>query len=262
MHESPKYLLANRRDAEAVQTVKDISAFNKRPTWLTEASFARIDSSLDSTEHGTKRSRPSPLSCLGVRGLIGLSLLWAIMGLTLPLHSTFIQSYLSTKGVAAVTAKTVTRDYLYSRRLYMSLCAIPGPLVAAVLIEIKVIGRKRGGAIVAVLTGLFMLLATVARSRNALLGFECVLSFLHYAGLAILTTYTVEAVSASGRGAGLGITGFFWRLLGLVAWIIATYAANDVAGGAAVWFSGAMWIVMACVWLVGVGKETVGVAAL
>ncbi|RAH39922.1 MFS general substrate transporter [Aspergillus brunneoviolaceus CBS 621.78] len=260
LRETPKYLLSKRRDAEATQLVKDMAAYNKRRTWLDESSFARIDSTVDASTPGSRR--PSRLKALlsfaGPLCFAALCLLWSVTGLTFILHKTYISTYLVTKGVASVTATTVTTDYLYSRYLYVAICAIPGPIIAGFLIEAKGLGRKRTGAVLAVLTGLFMFLATVSRSRDALLAFECILSFLGAANLAVLTTYTVELFAAPFRGFGLGVMGFLCGLFGLIASVVTTFESG-AAGGAAVWFSGAIWVVMGAAWM-GV-PETKGRAA-
>ena len=96
------------------------------------------------------------------------------------------------------------------------------------------------------LVGALMLASTAASSRDAELAFACVLSFLQYALLAVVTLYTVEVFSAPVRGAGVAITGFTWRFFGLVAWIVVGYSSSD--SGAAVWFSGALSVVVTAVW--------------
>ncbi|KAJ5817264.1 hypothetical protein N7447_009497 [Penicillium robsamsonii] len=251
LHETPKFLLSRRRDAEATQLVKDIALYNKRQTWLTEASFARIDSTVDGSEAELRtKSRSQGLaSSLNIFGTVCLVLLWSVMGLTFVLHQNYLGNYLAAHGVAKVSATTASRSYLYSRYLYVALCAIPGPLVAAILVEVKGLGRKRTGAGIAVLTGLFMLLATVSRSRNAALAFECIISFLRFAGMATLTLYTVEAVPTTVRGYSLGVVGFFWGVFGLIAYIITTFDSTVVSVQGPVWFCGAVWILMAAAWL-------------
>ena len=260
LRETPKYLLYKRRDAEATQLVKDIAAYSNRKTWLEESSFARIDSTVDASAPESRRQSrtKSLLSSAGAIGLPVLCLLWAVAGLTFTLHKTYISKYLATKNVEAVSATSVTTGYLYSRYLYVALCAIPGPIVVGLLIEAKGLGRKRTGSIVAVLTGLFMFLATVSRSRNALLAFECILSFLQTATMAVLVTYSVEVFAAPFRGFGLGVVGFFWGLFGLIASIITTFEST-VTDGAAVWFCGAIWVIMGGAWMVV--PETKGRAA-
>ncbi|OQE36698.1 hypothetical protein PENCOP_c011G08094 [Penicillium coprophilum] len=251
LYETPKFLLSRRRDAEATQLVRDIALYNKRQTWLTEASFARVDSTIGGSEAElrTKSRSQSLVASLNIHGTVSLSLLWSVMGLTFILHQTYIGNYLATHGVAQVNATTASRSYLFSRYLYVALCAIPGPLVAAILVEVKGLGRKRTGAGIAVLTGLFMLLATVARSRNSALAFECIISFLRFAGMATLTLYTVEVVPTTVRGYSLGVMGFCWGLFGLIAYIITTFNSAIVSGGGPVWFCGAVWILMAGAWL-------------
>ncbi|KAJ5371744.1 hypothetical protein N7517_003750 [Penicillium concentricum] len=251
LHETPKFLLSRRRDAETTQLVKDIALHNKRQTWLTEASFARIDSTVDGTEAELRtKSRPQGLvSSLNIHGTVSLVLLWSVMGLTFVLHQTYISNYLAARGVAQVNATTASRSYLYSRYIYVALCGIPGPLVAAILVEVKGLGRKRTGAGIAILTGLFMLLATLAKSRSATLAFECIISFLRFAGIATLTLYTVEVVPTTVRGYSLGVMGFFWGVFGLIAHIITTFDNTAVSGGGPVWFCGAVWILMAGAWL-------------
>lgn len=262
MRETPKYLLAKGRDAEAIQVVRDVAAFNRRQTWLTESSFARIDSTMFATMSSTTRipTTRAVLSAVKPLGIALLALLWTVAGLTFPLYHVYIKNYLTTKGVTAVTADTVTRDYLFSRYVYIAICAIPGPLVAGLLIEAKGVGRKRAGVGVAVITGLFIFLSTLSRSRGAWLAFECIISFLQFAGLAILTTYTVEIFPAPIRGTGVGIMNFVWRVFGLIAMVIITFDGTSNADGAAVWFCGAVWILVAGAWL-GLSTETMGKAA-
>lgn len=74
-----------------------------------------------------------------------------------------------------------------------------------------------------------------------------------------MTTYTVEIFAAPVRGFGVGVMGFFWGVFGLVAMIANTFAEDVVAGGAAVWFCGAVWVVMSGAWLTL--NETRGFAA-
>ncbi|KAL4951031.1 major facilitator superfamily domain-containing protein [Aspergillus filifer] len=249
LRETPKHLLARRRDAEATQNVKDIAAYNKRQTWLTEASFARVDSTIDAAEKRTQPRVKTIASSLGAVGLPVLLLLWIITGLTFTLHKAYISNYLAAHGVSAITPQSATTDHLFSRYLYTAICAIPGPIVASLLIEVRGLGRKRTGAVIALLTGIFTFLATLARSQDAALAFNCILSFLEFAGLAVLTTYTVEVFPSPVRGSGFAVMGFSWGLFGLIAQIVSVFAGGTVAGGGPVWFCGAVWVLMVGAWL-------------
>lgn len=251
LRETPKYLLSRRRDAEATQLVKDMALYNRRTTWLSEASFARIDSTVDVDAQQSPQSSLRVLSSSTGGSLrIGiLAFLWCVTGLTFVLYPNYLRLYLSSKDVSAVTATTVSTGFLYSRYLYVSLCGIPGPILAATLVKTKYGGRTQIGALVALLIGILMLVAPVSRSRGAALAFNCLLSCTQHAGLAVLVTYSVEVFAAPVRGVGLGVMGFFGGLFGLLGIIITTFD-TAVANGAVVWLSGAVWIVVAGLWFV------------
>ncbi|KAL3488035.1 major facilitator superfamily domain-containing protein [Aspergillus germanicus] len=262
LRETPKHLLSRRRDAEATQIVRDIAAYNNRQTSLNEACFARIDSTTD-TSMEQRRRQPrmhALLTSLGPLGIPALLALWAMTGLTFPLYRTYLETYLSSHGVTPLTASAVTRAHLFSHSIYISLCAVPGPILAALLIETNHLGRKRTGALFALLTGIIMLLSTLSRSEDAALAFSCILSFLEYGTLAILITYTLELLPSSIRGSGMAVMGGTWGLFGLVARIVDVFAGENVAGGGPVWFCGAVWIVLVGAWVVG-SRETRGRAA-
>lgn len=251
LRETPKYLLSRHRDAEATQLVKDMASYNRRTTWLSETSFARIDSTVDFDAQRSPQAGLRVLSSSTAGSLRAgiLAILWCVSGLTFILHPNYLRLYLSSKGVSAVTPTTVSTSFLYSRYLYVSLCGIPGPILAAVLVKTKYGGRTRTGALVTLLTGVLMLVAPVSRSQNTALIFSCLLSCTQHAGLSVLITYSVEVFAAPVRGFGLGVVGFFGGLFGLLGMIITTFD-TAIANGAAVWFSGAVWIAMAGFWLI------------
>jgi MFS family permease len=262
LRETPKHLLSRRRDAEATQVVRDLAAYDNRQTWLSEAACARIDSTTD-TSNEKRRRQPrmhALLTSLGPLGIPALLALWAMTGLTFPLYKTYLATYLSSHGVTPLTGSAVTRTHLFSHSIYISLCAIPAPILAALLMETKHLGRKRTGALFALLTGLFMLLSTLSRSKHAALAFSSILSFLEYGTLAILTTYTLELLPSPIRGSGMAVMGGTWGLFGLVARIVDVYVEESVAGGGPVWFCGAVWIVLVGAWVAG-SRETRGKAA-
>lgn len=251
LYETPKYLLSRRRDAEATQLVKDMASYNRHTMWLSEASFARIDSTVDvDFQRSPQSSLRVLISSTGGSLRAGiLALIWCVTGLTFVLHPNYLRLYLSSKGVSAVTATTVSTSFLYSRYLYASLCGIPGPIFAAFLVKAKYGGRTRTGALIALLTGILMLVAPESRSGRAAFAFSCLLSCTQHAGLAILITYSVEIFAAPARGFVLGVMGSLGGIFGLLGMTVTTFNAT-VANGAAVWFSGAVWIVMAGLWFV------------
>lgn len=265
--ETPSSLLARRRDAEAVQVVRDIAHANGQITWLSEAAFARVDSSLITEEEDlpstsftstSKRQflgaaatglRSLAASTRGFLGLAALALLWASAGLAFELHAQLLQPYLATKTTfSPVTATTVTTPTLYTHYLAISACAVPGPILASFFLETRLLSRLRTGGLLSLAAGVLMLVsAGVASTGAAVLGFECVLELLRAALVAVLTLWTVELFGAPRRGAGVAMAGLSWRGAGLVAWIVVEYGSGT-GSGAAVWFSGALCVVVAGVW--------------
>ncbi|KAB8238705.1 uncharacterized protein BDW43DRAFT_320424 [Aspergillus alliaceus] len=143
--------------------VCDIAAYYKRRTWLGEASFACVDSTIDATESRQQPHFRSLIFALRPADLPVLCLLWAITGIIFSLHKTSLSAYLAAApNILSITPTTVTTNYLYGYYLSTALCAIPGPILAGILIQTKLLGRKHTGAVIAVLTSLFMLLATLA----------------------------------------------------------------------------------------------------
>jgi hypothetical protein len=110
------------------------------------------------------------------------------------------------------------------------------------LIKDNGLGHERTGASIAVVTGIFKLLAAVSRSPGT------VLTLVYYklssfAGMVTLTLYTVEVVPTAVRSFCPGI-----MMFGLVAFIITTVTSAVAFSGGSVWFCGAIWIVMADIW--------------
>lgn len=276
MHESPASLLARRRDAEAVQCTRDIAG--QRLTWLSDAAFARVDSSLITEENDDedtvaaaarigaprKRSLRSVTAAPGKAwGLPALALLWAAIGLAFPLHTYFLPAYLQAEhGASALPAETstsVSRPVWFSHHAYASLCAVPGPILAAVLIELPFLGRRFTGALLSAAAGVVMLAGAAATTEGGELAVACVRAFLEAGLVAVAFVYTLELFGAPVRGLGLAVAGGAWRAAGMVAWIVVGYASGAGNGGA-VWFSGALCVVVALVWGV-MPRETRGKAA-
>lgn len=247
VYESPKFLAAQGRDAEAVQVIKDIASINRASISISEAHFAKINTSYDRAP-ARRFPRLSPL-------FASLALLWTVFGVAFPLYNNFIQVYATdAHGVLATTATMVTTDYLFKRYIYISLAGILGPVSIAVLMEVKLLGRKYTGVLLNIVTGVLMLASSTIRSQGAWLGWQCALSFLFFAQLALLTVFTVESAPASVRGHALGGTMFLWRFFEMVIAIVVTFAGTSISGGAPVWFSGAITLVAAGLWVVCPGE--------
>ncbi|KAF5865439.1 hypothetical protein ETB97_003697 [Aspergillus alliaceus] len=143
--------------------IPTLQATRHRSSLSSEASFACLDSTIDATESRQQPHFRSLIFALRPADLPVLCLLWVITGIIFSLHKTSLSAYLAAApNILSITPTTVTTNYLYGYYLSTALCAIPGPILAGILIQTKLLGRKHTGAVIAVLTSLFMLLATLA----------------------------------------------------------------------------------------------------
>lgn len=265
LHETPKFLLGQGRDAEVVDTVNAIAAFNKKDTWLTLEQFQQIEKVHGPTATAATPNTTKLRQCLlpfrprwlkGVfctkRLTLSTNLLiaiWALIGLALPLHSTFTTRYLAAHARLSLPAATANTALTFQTHIYQGLCAIPGPLVAAFLIESPALGRKKTGALATLAAAALLFLHATSRSATDLLAWSCVAAFFQNAVVSLMFTYAPETFAAPIRGTGMGVIGFFSRLAGLVAALVAalTESAAD-AGGAAMWVGAACWVVAGLLW--------------
>ncbi|GME44800.1 putative sugar transporter [Neofusicoccum parvum] len=260
MHETPKFLLGQGRDADVVATVNAIAAFNKKETWLTLDAFLQIEkvhgpSTLPTPSPNTPKLRRAllPFRPRWIKGVFCtkrlttstnlLIVIWALIGLGLPLHTTFTPRYLAAHGVPAMSTSLTFQTHIYT-----ALCAIPGPIASAFLIEAEHAGRKKTGAAASAVAGLLLFLHATARSHGDVIAWSCVAAFFQTAVVSLMFTYAPETFAAPIRGTGMGVVGFFGRLTGLVAALVAAFTSG-AAGGAPMWVAAACWVVAGLLWL-------------
>lgn len=145
-HETPKYSLCRNDNAHVVKVLGDIAKKYNRRFDLTveqleqcgEVRTAHTDSGFSFSEvtlhiKGLFLTKKEALST----SLVFLS--WAIIGLAYPLFYIFLPEYLSSRGAdfGETSAFITWRDYVITNTL-----AIPGPIVAAHLCRIRLLGRK------------------------------------------------------------------------------------------------------------------------
>ncbi|MCJ1266623.1 hypothetical protein MMC22_006508 [Lobaria immixta] len=179
LYESPKFLLARGRQAEAVAAVHGIAYKNKRKTWLTEEILNEIgESSAETAETGLPRGevikrffgnfsaeRIAPLFATRRQGT---------MRMGYPLFNGFLPQYLKNSGQTAPTpTKIVYRNYAIT-----SIVGVPGSLIAYYTVDIKYIGRKYTIAMSSLLTGILLCLFTVSSDPNYQLVMTCLEAFV------------------------------------------------------------------------------------
>ncbi|PWN96524.1 MFS general substrate transporter [Tilletiopsis washingtonensis] len=282
--ESPKFLLSEGRDAEAVAVVKEIAARNGRPLdddILSVAilrSAAGEDESMDANNevvahekrglagivdmpkqlfNAMRRIRPSTFKpdLRLVRPLFSspkvayntsiIFILWAFIGLAYPLYNAFLPLFLERRGTTTGASDVNT---VYSQYAYISICGVPGSIIAAFMVDIPRSGRRGAMAIGTLLTGVFVFVSTAAPNTGAFLTFLCLEALFQNIMYGVLYAYTPESFPAPVRGTGDGIASSLNRVFGLMAPIINIYGgASNI--NAPLYTSGALFIVCALLML-------------
>ncbi|KAI1817340.1 sugar transporter [Poronia punctata] len=252
LYESPKYLLSQGRQAEAVAVVHGIAYRNGKKTWLTEDILDAVVDANDTERAPARLSASSVLKQnlnsfsfshiqplfqnrkLGLTtGLIWFC--WATIGMGYPLFNAFLPQYLSHgSGEASASASKdiseATPAETYKNYAIISIAGVPGSLLAAYLVDHKSpwLGRKGTLAISTLISALFLyLFVALGRAPTAQLIFTCVEAFCQNIMYGVLYAFTPEIFPAPVRGAATGVASFLNRITGLVAPLLAANIPGD-----------------------------------
>ncbi|KAL9940389.1 hypothetical protein V8E36_001094 [Tilletia maclaganii] len=266
--ESPKFLVAKGRDAEAVAVMREIARRNGitlTPQQLS-VSLLRGLSGESGSEDGDKADDEAQVEDAqrsgGVKGVLQgvllapvnvargfgqirlehfkpdmshvyplfagkkmayntsiVILLWGIIGLAYPLFNAFLPLLL-----AGLTEST---DTTYRNYAIISVCGIPGSILAAWMVDLPRSGRRGAMAIGTLATGLLLIgIAQVGRNANANLALNCITASAQNIMYGVLYSYTPECFPAPHRGTGDGIASSFNRITGAMAPIISIYTVT------------------------------------
>ncbi|KAF9805967.1 hypothetical protein IEO21_08879 [Rhodonia placenta] len=255
LEESPRYLVGRGRDAEAVEVIHRIAAFNGCTSSLTleqltaagETAAASDPSGAAAAHRRKLLSESSVWSSHHIRALFKttklawstslLIVLWGIIGLASTLYNSFLPYLLAHRG-----AKFGDSSYYitYRNEVILGVIGVPSAFFAGWAVEQRHIGRKGALAISAGLTGVFLFASTTARSSNALLGWNCGYAFASNIMYGVLYAISPEVFPAKDRGTGNGLTATATRVFGIIAPVIALYANLNTA--VPVYVSGALII--------------------
>ncbi|KAB8256178.1 FMN-dependent dehydrogenase-domain-containing protein [Aspergillus pseudonomiae] len=191
--ETPRYLLSQGRDEDAVAAVNHVARQNGRPEPLTIGMLREIDMRLGATpsENGaharlsTKQVVSENLRSFRgehYRALFATSklcrhtiitwVIWLTIGIGYPLYFNFLPSYLATKFTQSSTLDLTYRNYCIT-----SAVGIVGPLSAAVGVN-TTLGRRYMMGISSVVTAVFLFAYVGVNSSTASLAFSCITSIL------------------------------------------------------------------------------------
>ncbi|KZT51811.1 MFS general substrate transporter [Calocera cornea HHB12733] len=233
--ESPKYLIARGRDAEAVAVVHYMAEQNGRACTLTlEKLRTAAGESVGDLKSSSGPDAVSPsfgkFDLEHVRALFAtwkvatntvlLILIWGLIGAASPLYNAFIIVFISEKGAEVGQSSIYTT---YRQYAITSTVGIPAAILAAGLVELPHSGRKGAMALSTALTGVFLFLFTTSRNSEGILGWNCALSLTQDIMYGVLYAYTPESYPAPQRGTGYAFSMTFNRIMGVVILLIGRF---------------------------------------
>lgn len=262
LFESPKFLLNQKRQDEAVAVVHGLAYRNGTKTWLTSKLLDEVASG--DGEQGSMAAAQQlptkPASSLlreKIKGFSGERLrplfqtkslglatsliwfCWATIGMGYPLFNAFLPQYFarynpggSSDGSGEPSEGSAISDITYRNYAITSIMGVPGSLLAAYLVDhpSPFLGRRGTLAsstlVSAIFLFLFVIYGTTAASQ---LAFSCVEAFAQNIMYGVLYAYTPEIFPAPVRGAGTGVASFLNRITGLMAPILAATIPGDGA---------------------------------
>ena len=253
MFESPKFLLNQGRQDEAVAVIHGIAYRNNTRTWLTSKILDEVageDTDMPSTPGDSSKSSRQLSAKLGkfsssskIRELfktrqLGLSTIliwwaWATIGMGYPLFNAFLPQYFARYTNASIESETsIISAETYRNYAITSICGVPGSILAAWLVEqnSRFLGRKGTLASSTFVSAIFLFAFVVFGTSSTLqLIFSCAGAFSQNIMYGVLYAYTPEIFPTPVRGAGTGVASFLNRVTGLIAPILAANVPGDAA---------------------------------
>jgi hypothetical protein len=206
LEETPKFLLAEGKDADAVRVLQNIATKYQRPCSLTveRLEACGMSQTRSTTATGLSQRLISPKEVLHhLHGLYATRKMgwsttlvwfsWLLIGLAYPLYNVFLPSYLATRGAKfGESSQYITwRNYAINNT-----CSIFGPVLAGFMCRSRWFWGRRGTMIIgALVTMVFFFCYTQVRTASQNLGFTCAISFCLNIYYGTLYAYTPEVWS-------------------------------------------------------------------
>ncbi|KAL5402263.1 hypothetical protein PMIN03_010811 [Paraphaeosphaeria minitans] len=246
LRETPKFLIGEGRDAEAVETLLFIANMYNRPCSLT---LEKMTACGQTTLRKGSKWGPGEIG-IHLKGLfstrrIGIStslvwFSWILIGLAYPLYNVFLPQYLASRGAqfGQKSAYITWRNYAL-----VNFSGIWGPVLAGWMCSRPWLGRKYTMVVGALVTCVFFFAYTQVRSETQNTAFTCIINFCLNIYYGTLYAYTPEVLPSAHRGTGNGLAVSGNRVMGILSAVIATYA--DTGTAVPIYICAALYVVMA-----------------
>ncbi|CCE86256.1 Piso0_005924 [Millerozyma farinosa CBS 7064] len=248
MDETPKFLVSNGRDEEAVESLRKIAEKYNRPFTLTVEQLQncgelKFDTDIKKHKYNIKHTLnviKQHTKILYASGKIGLSstlifISWFVIGLAYDVFYNFLYIYIGLHG-----GNTGTSNYIVYRDSAISnFVGIFGPMLAAAMLFIPKLGRRGTMAFGAVASMAVLFGYTTVRTPAGDAGFGSATYFFVNVYYAVLYAYTPEVLPAQARGTGCAIALASCRVAGAISPVVYYYGQQSgssvpiwVCGGA------------------------------
>jgi len=258
LYESPKYLMGRGQDEAAVEIIHKVAAYNGKTSTLTveqlkgperpEEDVEGKEGKMDVSAAAAIRRKLAMFDAGHVKPLFAtrklaystslLITLWALIGLAFPLYNGFVTYYLQSRGADFGDSSVYIT---YRNQVIISVIGVPGALLAGYCVELPFLGRRGTLSIFTLLTGVFIMASTTARTSDALLGWNCGYSFTSNIMYGVLYAISPELFPTRDRGTGNAIVASANRVFGIMSPIIALYANLNTP--VPIWVAGVIFLV-------------------
>lgn len=244
LDETPKYLVSNGRDAEAIEVLQKISKkYNRRCDLTLEDLLQCGEVKVHLEEYSIKSVTKVIVEHVKVlysnskvaysTSLIFLS--WFLIGVCYNTFFNFLYIYIALHGGNTGTTLYVT----YRNSALSNFVGIFGPMVASYMVSIPRIGRK-GTMMFGALAGMAILFGyTTVRDSSGDAGFASATYFFMNMYYGVLYAYTPEVFPAVARTTGGAIALFAGRFAGAFAPLI-YYYGQESGTSVPIWVCGAI----------------------
>ncbi|KAG8407913.1 hypothetical protein J3458_020222 [Metarhizium acridum] len=227
MVQTPRWLIAQNRDEEVIQTLNNISITARRPHSLTLEKL-QAEGVVLHTEKSVWSSLRLKMHFKGLfqtRKLAWSTTLilsnWFVIGMVSPLFSVFLPFYLKSRGAQFGSGSNYAtwRDYAINH-----VAGLFGPIIAAVLVETKFLGRRGTLATGAFITMLFQFGYTQIRTEAQNVGVSSAISAASNIYYGTIYAYTPEILPSAHRATGYGLCVVVNRIGGILGVLVGSYA--------------------------------------
>lgn len=248
LKETPKFLVSNNRDEEAMEVLHGLAEQYNRPCSLTLEQLTQIGE-ISSNEDFRKNKSVKGIFKLVTKHIkvlfahkkiaLSTSLIfasWTLLGIAYPLYSNFLPQYLASRGanISASTTSGVYRDNVIS-----NVCSIAGPIIAgAIIYYFPRVGRRGTMAIGGVTTMAFLFGYTAVKNRDSNVALSSLAYTTLYIYYGVLYAYSPEVLPTAARATGNALCFGFTRAMGCIVPVIAFFSNTQSA--VPIWICGAL----------------------